>query len=122
MILTPIFIWTGCTKDKPAPGRYRATFIYEMPTELAKYTDGIEISDPSENSISINGSILSKNGKKIEGEIISLPGVGSYIHIDGEWSKKFLQSEYKISGAFTQRYSQHGGEFQSSGHFEIISD
>jgi hypothetical protein len=57
-------------------GEYIGIFSYEIPQSSVK-TAYIEISNPTLNSITINGYVLSKENKKIEGMIDYLSGVGS---------------------------------------------
>ena len=108
-------------KEKPSAGDYIGIFSYEIPQSLVK-TAYIEISNPTLNSITINGYVLSKENKKIEGMIDYLSGVGSYIYINGEWSHTIFSKEYVISGTFTETYYQGGNKYQNSGTFEIKSN
>lgn len=116
-----IAIGIGCSKEKPSIGNYYGTFTYSTPQGLVK-TAEIEITESSKNKIIINGSELTKDGKKIEGKIenISISQFG--INIDGEWSHKFISKEYLIKGNFTEDYYQGGSQYQNSGTFLIKSN
>lgn len=110
----------SCKKNKPIPGEYFGIFSYSQ--GLVK-TANIEISNPTKTSITINGSVISKDGKKIEGKISDLSFSQFGIDIKGEWSRtKVLGNTYKITGSFTETYYQGGNEYKSSGTFEIKSN
>lgn len=120
-ILFTLLLVTSCEKEKPTAGEYFGTFTYEVPPGILK-TAYIEISNPTKNSITINGYEVSKDDQKIEGMIDYLSGVGSYIYINGSWSHKLFSNEYIISGTFTETYYQGGNQYQNSGTFEIKSN
>ena len=120
LLITSLLV-TSCEKEKPSAGEQIGIFSYEIPQGLVK-TAYIEISNPTLNSITINGYVLSKENKIIEGMVDYLSGVGSYIYINGEWSHKIFSKEYVISGTFTETYYQGGNQYQNSGTFEIKSN
>ena len=120
LLFTSLLV-SSCEKEKPSAGEYIGIFSYEIPQGLVK-TAFIEISNPTLNSITINGYVLSKENKKIVGMIDYLSGVGSHIYINGEWSHQIFSKEYVISGTFTETYYQGGNQYQNSGIFEIKSN
>jgi hypothetical protein len=115
-----VIFTSSCTKEKPTTGNYYATFNYNVPQGITKSAD-IEITESSKNNIAINGSVLNKNGKKIEGTITNLTFSPFGVHINGEWSHKVFSKNYLIKGTFTETYSQGANQYQSSGTFEIKS-
>ena len=117
-----IFFFTiSCQKNKPVAGEYVGVFTYTAPQGFVK-TAYIEISNPTKNSININGSVLEKDGKKIEGKISDLSFSQFGVTINGEWSHKLFSKAYKITGSFTETYYQGGNEYENSGTFEIKSN
>ena len=112
---------SSCEKEKPSAGEYIGIFSYEIPQGLVK-TAYIEISNPTQNSITINGSKVSKKNEKIEGHIDNVTFSQFGIDIIGEWSHKIFSKEYVISGTFTETYYQGGNQYQNSGTFEIKSN
>ena len=110
----------GCSKEKPSIGNYYGTFTYSTPQGVVK-TAEIEITESSKNKIIINGSELTKDGKKIEGKIENISFSQFGVDIYGEWSKLFSK-EYLIKGTFTENYYQGGNQYQNSGTFEIKSN
>lgn len=111
----------GCSKEKPSIGNYYGTFTYNTPQGAVK-TAEIEITESSKNKIIINGSELTKDGKKIEGKIKNISFSQFGVDIDGEWSHKLFSKEYLIKGTFTENYYQGGNQYQNSGTFEIKSN
>ncbi|MEO0075701.1 MAG: hypothetical protein ABIK31_06305 [candidate division WOR-3 bacterium] len=119
-ILLMLIFNIGCKKNRPIAGEYFGIFTYSIPQGLVK-TAYIEISNPSKTSITINGFVVKKNGKKIEGKIGSV-GNMTDVFINGEWSHNLFSNQYKIIGNFTETYYQGGNEYQNSGTFEIKSN
>ena len=111
----------GCSKEKPSIGNYYGTFTYNSPQGVVK-TAEIEITESSKNKIIINGSELTKDGKKIEGKIENISFSQFGVDIDGEWSHKLFRKEYTIKGAFTETYYQGGNTYENSGTFVIKSN
>lgn len=111
----------GCSKEKPITGNYYGIFTYSTPQGVVK-TAEIEITESSKNKIVINGSELSKNGKKIKDKIENISFSQFGVDIDGEWSHKLFSKEYSIKGNFTEVYYQGGNQYQNSGTFEIKSN
>ena len=109
----------GCEKNRPISSEYFAVFTYSIPQGLIK-TAFVNISNPTESSITINGFNVKKDGKNIEG-IIGSVGNLSDVFISGKWSHKLFSKEYKIIGNFIETYYQGGIEFQNTGTFEIKS-
>ena len=63
LLFTSLLV-SSCEKEKPSAGEYIGIFSYEIPQGLVK-TAYIEISNPTQNSITINGSKVSKKNEKI---------------------------------------------------------
>ena len=120
LLFTSLLV-SSCEKEKPSAGEYIGIFSYEIPQGLVK-TAYIEISNPTQNSITINGSKVSKKNEKIEGHIDNVTFSQFGIDIIGEWSHKIFSKEYVISGTFTETYYQGGIQYQNSGTFEIKSN
>ena len=120
LLFTSLLV-SSCEKEKPSAGDYIGIFSYEIPQGLVK-TAYIEISNPTQNSITINGSKVSKKNEKIEGHIDNVTFSQFGIDIIGEWSHKIFSKEYVISGTFTETYYQGGIQYQNSGIFEIKSN
>jgi len=120
LLFTSLLV-SSCEKEKPSAGEYIGIFSYEIPQGLVK-TAYIEISNPTQNSITINGSKVSKKNEKIEGHIDNVTFSQFGIDIIGEWSHKIFSKEYVISGTFTETYYQGGNQYQNSGIFEIKSN
>ena len=120
LLFTSLLV-SSCEKEKPSAGDYIGIFSYEIPQGLVK-TAYIEISNPTQNSITINGSKVSKKNEKIEGHIDNVTFSQFGIDIIGEWSHKIFSKEYVISGTFTETYYQGGIQYQNSGTFEIKSN
>lgn len=110
-------LWMSCAPDNgPVPGEYFG--LFHVKTANGSVVDKnalIQVSEPAENSIKINGKTLSKKGYRIKGEM----GYTSALYntynlmLDGKWRKK--GSTYEILGDFT-------GSTQSSevrGTFEM---
>jgi hypothetical protein len=116
-----IFFGIGCSKEKPTIGNYYGTFNYSAPQGVVK-TAEIEITESSKNRIIINGSALTKDGKKIEGKIENISFSQFGIDINGEWSHKLFSKEYSIKGNFTEDYYQGGNQYQNEGTFVIKSN
>ena len=121
ILLSTSLLVSSCEKEKPSAGDYIGIFSYEIPQGLVK-TAYIEISNPTQNSITINGSKVSKKNEKIEGHIDNVTFSQFGIDIIGEWSHKIFSKEYVISGTFTETYYQGGNQYQNSGIFEIKSN
>ena len=121
ILLFTSFLVSSCEKENPSAGDYIGIFSYEIPQGLVK-TAYIEISNPTQNSITINGSKVSKKNEKIEGHIDNVTFSQFSIDIIGEWSHKIFSKEYVISGTFTETYYQGGNQYQNSGTFEIKSN
>ena len=121
ILLSTSLLVSSCEKEKPSAGDYIGIFSYEIPQGLVK-TAYIEISNPTQNSITINGSKVSKKNEKIEGHIDNVTFSQFGIDIIGEWSHKIFSKEYVISGTFTETYYQGGNQYQNSGTFEIKSN
>lgn len=114
-----LFLFLGCSKEKPRVGNYYGVFTYTNPEGLVKGAE-MEITESTKNKVIINGYQLTKDGKKIEGTLNhSSSSFG--VTINGEWSHRIFSKDYKINGTFTENYYQGGGQYQSSGTFEIKS-
>lgn len=116
-----LFILLSCNKKKPNEGEYTAIFTYDVPQGLVR-SDAVTLSDVTDNSVSINGSILTKSDKHIEGLIQNLSFSQFGIFISGEWSHKVFSKKYIIKGNFTETYYQGGSEYHNTGKFEIKSN
>lgn len=111
------FTLISCSKDKPESGSYAGYFHYESPQSFDEYSN-IEITESTKDYITINGSKLQKDGKKISG-MIDVLDFGSFVDINGEWSHKIFSKKYTIKGTFTQIKYQGGNQYEFSGTFEI---
>lgn len=120
-IICLIVLNTACSKEKPSIGKYFGIFTYNAPQGLVK-TAEIEITESSKSKIAINGSELSKDGKKIEGKIENISSSQFGVEINGEWSNKLFSKKYLIKGNFTEVYYQGGNQYQNEGTFEIKSN
>ncbi len=116
-----IFFGIGCSKEKPSIGNYYGIFTYSTPQGVIK-TAEIVITESSKNKIIINGSELTKDGKKIEGKIENISFSQFGIDLNGEWSHKLFSKNYLIKGTFTETYYQGGNQYQNEGTFEIKSN
>jgi len=119
IIISLCIILFGCNKEKPPIGRYLATFNYENPQGLVKL-GYLDITESTKNTLTINGSIVQKDGKSITGSFLVYST--GYFYIDGTWSKKLFSNNYKIKGSFTQTYHEGGQSFTNYGSFTIESD
>lgn len=117
-----LLVLVACNKDKPKAGKYWATFKYDNPAMTAQSTN-IEITDVGKGSVKINGYSLKKDKKNISGEITYLPGIGSFITIDGKWKRKNGIYKYVINGTFKQLINQSAGgsTAEVTGVFEMKS-
>ena len=119
IIIVICILLAGCKKDNPPVGRYMGTFSYSSPSGMIKQSY-LSIGESNKNTLTINGSELLKDGKKISGQfIISTIGL---LEIEGKWSKKIFSNSYIIKGDFTQ-YNYIGGiAYPYFGTFIIESD
>jgi hypothetical protein len=116
-IIFILFFSIGCSKNKPNSGQYYGVFTYLNPQGLQKIAF-IDICNSTKTTISINGFLVKKDGKRIEGKIGSVGNLTD-VFIWGEWSHNLFSKEYKIIGNFTETYFQGGNEYKNSGTFEL---
>ena len=112
------FTLLSCNKEKPEAGMYFAVFTYNNPPSLVKSAN-VKVDSPDKNSIIIANNLCNKNGKNITAENIYIPGIGSYLSLNGKWKKK--SGHYLIAGTFNQIDYQGGNQYEYNGSFEIKS-
>lgn len=102
--IVSLLLLAGCVKEKPRAGLYWAEFytVDSNGFNVTLYDSGVQVSDPTESSISINGSTVSKKGNHVSGTISQIKAftlTGAGLVIDGTWKRK--GGYYKINGDYT---------------------
>lgn len=99
-----LLLFAGCAKEKPRAGLYWAEFYTtdDKGLNVTKADSGVRIDSPTESSLSINGSLLQKNGNQITGTVAQTKAFNlttGGLTLDGTWKQK--GAYYKINGNFT---------------------
>lgn len=134
IILIILIFISGCRKLPE--GGYIGTYYlsFKDPKDSvhnSMFTYNASIHDISDHYISINGSELNRDGKKITGTycVVSSPGGGPFnINIDAKWKK--TNGNYRISGSYTSDFNYYpSGDslnpwtiVHGTGTFELVFD
>lgn len=99
-----LLLFTGCVKEKPRAGLYWAEFytVDSNNLNVTLYDSGVQVTDPTESSISINGSVLSKKGSNVLGTIAQIKPfhlTSAGMVVNATWKRK--GGYYKITGDYT---------------------
>lgn len=114
-----LLLLTGCVKEKPRAGLYWAEFytVDSNGFNVTLYDSRVEVSNPTDASITINGSTLSKKGTNVTGSIGQMDPfalTASGLVINGTWKRK--GGYYRITGDYTAFTT--GGENSGTFHME----
>eukprot|EP01034_Spumella_vulgaris_P011515 gene11515-14652_t len=111
--IVTLLLFTGCVKEKPRAGLYWAEFytVDGNGFNTTLYDSGVEVTNPTDASITINGSTLSKKGNNVTGSIgqmdpFALTSTG--LVINGTWKRK--GGYYRITGDYTA-FTTNGENF-----------
>ena len=98
-----VMVIASCTKNKPRRGLYWGEFYTQdtLGNSIVRYDNAIQVEDPTEQSVNINGSSLEKSGNAIKGNMGYTPAfpTAMSVFLDGKWKNK--NGNYKIEGSFT---------------------
>lgn len=114
-----LFLFSGCVKEKPRAGLYWAEFYTTDSNgfNVTLYDSGVEVTNPTDASITINGSTLSKKGNNVTGSIAQIDAfalTAAGLVINGTWKRK--GGYYRITGDYTAFTT--GGENFGTFHME----
>jgi len=101
-LITLLLLFSACDKDRPRRGLYWGEFYANDSTgaPYVRYDHSINISDPSESTLTINGSVLDKKGKAVNGQMgftKAFPNSAGLV-LSGKWRVK--NGYYIIDGDF----------------------
>jgi hypothetical protein len=101
-LLPLLMFFVGCDKDRPRKGLYWGEFYAtdSLGSSYVRYDHSINISDPSESALTINGSVLGKKGKTINGQMGFTKAFNNSdgLVLSGKWRVK--NGYYIIDGDF----------------------
>jgi len=101
-LLTSFLLFSACDKDRPRRGLYWGEFYAtdSLGSPYVRYDHSIDISDPSESTLTINGAVLEKKGKTINGRMGFTKAFPNSVGLvlSGKWRVK--NGYYIIDGDF----------------------